>query len=106
MSTSEAAAPTTEVVEHWISGQLASGESARTAPVYNPARGEVARQVRLATAADVDAAVQVAKAALPGWAGASWAKRQAVMFAFREILNARKGELGAILTNEHGKVTS
>ncbi len=28
------------------------------------------------------------------------------MFAFRELLNARKDEIAAILTNEHGKVTS
>ncbi len=28
------------------------------------------------------------------------------MFAFRELLNARKGELAAILTSEHGKVLS
>jgi malonate-semialdehyde dehydrogenase (acetylating)/methylmalonate-semialdehyde dehydrogenase len=94
------------IVEHWINGELASGTSTRTAPVYNPARGEVAREVRLATVADVDTAVHVAKAAFPAWSTASWAKRQQVLFSFREILNARKGELAALLTNEHGKVTS
>jgi malonate-semialdehyde dehydrogenase (acetylating)/methylmalonate-semialdehyde dehydrogenase len=94
------------IVEHWINGELATGTSTRTAPVYNPARGEVAREVRLATVADVDTAVQAAKAAFPAWSGASWAKRQQVMFAFREILNARKSEVAALLTNEHGKVTS
>ncbi|MDQ1556059.1 MAG: malonate-semialdehyde dehydrogenase (acetylating) / methylmalonate-semialdehyde dehydrogenase [Actinomycetota bacterium] len=94
------------IVEHWISGASASGTSTRTAPVYNPAKGEVAREVRLATSGDVDAAVQAAKAAFPAWSGASWAKRQQVLFAFREILNARKEEVAAILTNEHGKVTS
>ncbi len=31
---------------------------------------------------------------------------QQVIFAFREILNARKTELAAILTSEHGKVTA
>jgi malonate-semialdehyde dehydrogenase (acetylating)/methylmalonate-semialdehyde dehydrogenase len=66
----------------------------------------VQREVRLASAADVDHAVATAKAASPAWANASWAKRQAVMFAFREILNARKDELAAILTSEHGKVLS
>ena len=94
------------IVEHWINGETASGTSTRTGPVYNPARGEIAREVRLASAADVDVAVQAAKAAFPAWSGASWSKRQQVLFAFREILNARKDELGAILTNEHGKVSS
>lgn len=95
-----------ETLEHWVSGAAFAGESTRTSPVYNPAEGTVSREVRLATVADVDAAVQVAKAAFPEWSGASLAKRQSVLFTFRELLNARKGEVAAILTNEHGKVTS
>jgi malonate-semialdehyde dehydrogenase (acetylating)/methylmalonate-semialdehyde dehydrogenase len=94
------------IVEHWINGATAAGTSDRKGPVYDPALGEVAREVRLGTAGDVDEAVKAAKAAFPDWSGASWAKRQTVLFAFREILNARKGELAAILTSEHGKVTS
>ena len=39
-----------------------------------------------------------------GWRDTSIAKRQTVLFAFRELLNARKDELAAILTSEHGKV--
>ena len=74
--------------------------------MYNPAEGTVSREVRLATVADVDTAVQSAKAAFPAWAETSLAKRQSIMFTFRELLNARKGEVAAILTNEHGKVTS
>jgi len=96
----------TTIVDHWVSGTAFVGASTRTSPVYNPAEGTVSREVRLATAADVDAAVQVAKAAFPEWSETSLAKRQQVLFAFREILNARKEEVAAILTNEHGKVTS
>jgi len=95
-----------EILDHWLNGAAFTGESTRTAPVFNPATGAVQREVRLATTADVDSAVQSAKAAFPEWSGASWAKRQGVMFTFRELLNARKGELAAILTSEHGKVTS
>jgi malonate-semialdehyde dehydrogenase (acetylating) / methylmalonate-semialdehyde dehydrogenase len=94
------------VVKHWVNGAEFAGASTRTAPVYNPATGEAQRQVALATTADVDHAVQVAKAAFAGWSNTSIAKRQQVMFAFREGLNARKDELAAILTNEHGKVLS
>jgi len=96
----------TDILDHWVSGTAFVGASTRTSPVYNPAEGTVSREVRLATVADVDAAVQVAKAAFPAWSETSLAKRQQVLFAFREILNARKGEVAAILTNEHGKVTS
>jgi malonate-semialdehyde dehydrogenase (acetylating)/methylmalonate-semialdehyde dehydrogenase len=95
-----------DTLEHWVGGAAFVGESTRMSPVYNPAEGTVSREVRLATTSDVDAAVQVAKAAFPEWSGASLAKRQGVLFAFRELLNARKAEVAAILTNEHGKVTS
>jgi malonate-semialdehyde dehydrogenase (acetylating)/methylmalonate-semialdehyde dehydrogenase len=94
------------ILDHWVSGTDFAGTSTRTSPVYNPAEGTVSREVRLATTADVDTAVQAAKAAFPAWADASLAKRQGVLFAFRELLNARKAEVAAILTNEHGKVTS
>jgi len=96
----------TEILDHWVAGGTFAGESTRTAPVYNPAKGVVQREVRLATTGDVDHAVAVAKAAFAEWSNASWAKRTAVLFAFREILNARKDELAAILTSEHGKVLS
>mgnify|MGYP002777274433 CR=1 FL=1 len=94
------------VVQHWVGGAAFAGASTRTAPVYNPATGVAQREVLLATTADVDHAVATAKAAFPAWSSTSVAKRQAVMFAFREKLNARKDELAAILTNEHGKVLS
>ncbi len=94
------------IVEHWINGKTAAGSSTRTSPVFNPAVGEVAREVRMASTADTADAVAAAKAAFPAWAETSLAKRQQVLFAFREILNARKEEVAAILTNEHGKVTS
>ncbi len=95
-----------QTLEHWVGGTVFAGDSTRTGPVYNPAEGIVAREVRLATTADVAAAVAAASAAFPGWAETSLAKRQQIMFAFRELLNARKDELAAILTNEHGKVLS
>lgn len=94
------------VVQHWVGGAAFAGASTRTAPVYNPATGVTQREVLLATTADVDHAVATAKAAFPAWSGTSVAKRQQIMFAFREKLNARKDELAAILTSEHGKVLS
>jgi malonate-semialdehyde dehydrogenase (acetylating)/methylmalonate-semialdehyde dehydrogenase len=101
-----AASDKTSILDHWIDGAAFAGASTRTAPVYNPAEGTVSREVRLASTDDVAHAVARAKAAFPDWSGASWNKRSAVLFAFRELLNARKEEVAAILTSEHGKVTS
>lgn len=94
------------VLDHWVDGAAWRGDSDRTGPIHNPATGRVSGQVRLASTADVGVAVERAAAALPAWRDASLAKRQGVMFSFREILNARKDELAAILTAEHGKVLS
>ena len=94
------------IVNHWIGGSSVAGDSTRTAPVFDPALGTVAREVRLASTADVDGAVAVATAAFPAWAETSLAKRQSIIFTFRELLNARKQDLAEILTAEHGKVLS
>jgi malonate-semialdehyde dehydrogenase (acetylating) / methylmalonate-semialdehyde dehydrogenase len=93
-------------IEHWVAGQSTPGRSGRTSPVYNPATGEQTGAVSLAGSGEVDAAVAVAKAAAREWRHASLSKRAAVLFAFRELLHRRQDELAAIVTAEHGKVTS
>jgi malonate-semialdehyde dehydrogenase (acetylating)/methylmalonate-semialdehyde dehydrogenase len=60
----------------------------------------------LADQRDIDAAVAAAAAAFPNWRDTSMAKRQQVMFRFRELLNDRAPELAATITEEHGKVLS
>jgi len=93
------------VVRSWIDGAPAGGV-ARLADVYDPATGAVSRQVALADGDDVRAAVASAVRAFPGWRDASLSRRTSVLFTFRELLNARKGDLAAIITSEHGKVLS
>ncbi|HEY9424089.1 MAG TPA: CoA-acylating methylmalonate-semialdehyde dehydrogenase [Microterricola sp.] len=93
-------------LDHWINGAPASGASTRTSPVFDPARGVAQKNVRMASTADLGTAVAAARAAFPGWRDTSIAKRQSVLFNFRELLNKRSGELAAILTSEHGKVLS
>ncbi|SDO10719.1 malonate-semialdehyde dehydrogenase (acetylating) / methylmalonate-semialdehyde dehydrogenase [Cryobacterium flavum] len=94
------------LVAHWINGKEQPGISGRTAPVYDPALGTVSKNVSLADQAEIAAAIASAKAAFPAWRDLSIAKRQQVLFSFRELLNARKGEMAEIITSEHGKVIS
>ena len=84
----------TEVAQY-IQGARSAGSSTRTQPVYNPATGAVARQVRLGNAADVDAAVASALAAFPAWSDTPPIRRARVMFKFLELLNANKDELAS-----------
>ena len=94
------------VVAHWIGGAEYPSASGRTAPVYDPALGTQTKLVALADAAEIKAAVASAKSAFPAWSNLSLARRQAVVFKFRELLDARKQELAEIITSEHGKVLS
>ncbi|MDI6943487.1 CoA-acylating methylmalonate-semialdehyde dehydrogenase [Microbacterium sp. JZ70] len=96
----------TTVIGHWIDGAPRASQSGRTAPVYNPATGAVSAEVALADESEIDAAIASAQRGFETWSRFSVAKRQTVLFAFRELLNARKGELAAIITAEHGKVLS
>ena len=94
----------TTTLDHWVNGAPWAGASVRTGQVFNPALGAVQKEVRFASRDDVGGVVDAAAAAWPQWRDASIAKRQAVLFSFRELLNARKEELAEILTAEHGKV--
>ncbi|WP_394194517.1 CoA-acylating methylmalonate-semialdehyde dehydrogenase [Microbacterium foliorum] len=98
--------PETRVISHWIDGADSPSSSGRTAPVYNPATGAVQAHVALADQAEIDAAIESAQRGYQVWKTYSIAKRQTVIFAFRELLNARKRELAEIITAEHGKVVS
>ena len=94
------------IVQHWIDGAEYTSKSGRTFPVYDPALGVQTKEVALANSAEIQAAISSAKKAFPAWRDLSIAGRQAILFNFRELLNARKPELAEIITSEHGKVLS
>ncbi|MGB7383300.1 MAG: aldehyde dehydrogenase family protein, partial [Rhodococcus sp. (in: high G+C Gram-positive bacteria)] len=74
---------TVTTIAHWLDGKPFAGTSDRTAPVTNPATGEVTGQVALATVEDARAVIDSAAAAFPAWRDTSLAKRTAVLFTFR-----------------------
>ncbi len=98
--------PTGEPVSHWIAGRRVPGASGRRGPVYNPATGELVREVDFASVEEVDVAVAAAKAAFPGWRAMSLSRRTEIMFRIRNLVEAHRRELAAFLTAEHGKVPS
>ncbi len=96
----------TALIPHWANGARLDGTSGRTANVTNPATGEVTAQVSLAGGQDADLVIGSATAAARPWGSTSLTTRTQVVFRFRELLDARKEELAAIITGEHGKVLS
>jgi len=91
------------VVAHFIGGRVADSDGDGRSPVYDPARGTVARYAVGGTAADVARAVAAASAAFPGWSETPPARRAATMFAFRAALLENAAKLASIVTAEHGK---
>jgi malonate-semialdehyde dehydrogenase (acetylating)/methylmalonate-semialdehyde dehydrogenase len=93
-------------ITHFVNGNSWNGKADRTGDVFNPATGEITGHVDFASNAVVDEVVGAAQKAFEEWRTTSLAKRTQILFAFREILNARKEEVAALITAEHGKVLS
>jgi malonate-semialdehyde dehydrogenase (acetylating)/methylmalonate-semialdehyde dehydrogenase len=94
------------IIGHWISGKEVQASTDRLGDVFDPALGVVTKNVSLASSQTSRDAIESAAAAFPTWRDMSLARRQEIMFNFRELLNQKKGELAAIITEEHGKVLS
>jgi malonate-semialdehyde dehydrogenase (acetylating) / methylmalonate-semialdehyde dehydrogenase len=83
----------------WTAPTAATGEL----DVINPASAEVLARVPLSGAADLDAAVTAARAALPEWRAVSTIARARKLFELRERLAARHEDLARSVTAEMGK---
>jgi len=81
-----------------------SGRAERFGDVFDPNSGEVQARVALGTAADLDKAVALARAAQPGWAAINPQRRARVMFRFKELIETNMDSLAHLLSSEHGKV--
>ena len=93
-------------ISHWIDGRVVPGTSGRTAPVYNPALGEKTAEVDLASAGEIDLAVASARKAFVAWKAVGLSRRAEILFRMRELLDANRKEVAALVSAEHGKVLS
>ncbi len=90
-------------VQHIIGGKPVAGISGRYADVFNPATGEAEKKVPLANVAELNAAVENAKAAQPAWAATNPQKRARVLMEFVRLLHRDMDKLAEALSREHGK---
>ncbi len=84
-----------------IAGQPAVSD--KTLPVINPATEQVIAQVPDASRAQLNAAVDAARAAFPAWSARPMAERQALVAAIGDCLLANKDAFSALLTAEQGR---
>src|SRR4051812_46203882 len=93
----------TRLLDNYVGGRWTPATSTEALDVTNPATGEVLARVPLSGAADLDAAVSAARAALPEWRAVSTIARARVLFDLRERLVARHEDLARSVTTEMGK---
>ncbi|EKF17203.1 CoA-acylating methylmalonate-semialdehyde dehydrogenase [Nitratireductor pacificus] len=92
-----------EDVGHFIGGKRVAGTSGRSQDIMQPMDGSVRGKVALASAAEVRAAVENAKAAQVGWANTNPQRRVRVLMKFLELVHREYDELAELLAREHGK---
>ncbi|MGZ4320844.1 MAG: CoA-acylating methylmalonate-semialdehyde dehydrogenase [Solirubrobacteraceae bacterium] len=91
-------------LDNYIAGRWTPATDATDVlDVTNPATGETLARVPLSGAADLDAAVAAARAALRPWREVSTIARARKLFELRERLSARADDLARSVTTEMGK---
>src|SRR6478672_11372092 len=95
-----------DTIGHWVGGRAVPGTSGRRAAVYDPARGVPVAEVDLASVAEVNGALEVAREAATSWADVALGRRAGALFRLRDLIERHADDLAALVTREHGKVLS
>ena len=93
-----------QILKHFINGQMQQGQSGRFNDVFDPATGQVQKQVPMGSADELNSAVAAASAAFPAWAAMPALRRARCMFRLKVLIEEHHEALANILTSEHGKV--
>jgi aldehyde dehydrogenase (NAD+) len=88
---------------HFIGGRSVSGATPESFDVINPATTEVLARVAQGGAADVDAAVRAARAALPAWAGLPDHVRARHLYALARMVQKHSRLLAVLESLDNGK---
>ena len=73
-------------IEHFVDGKILKANSKKTGKVFDPSTGEQTSEVKLATTADINKAIEVAKKAFLGWSQKTPLFRARVLFKFKELI--------------------
>ena len=86
-----------------IANRWVPSTSTESTPVFNPSRGIEIARCPTGSAADVNAAVSAAQAALPDWANTPPVERAKVLFSYKALLEQNFEQIALLLCREHGK---
>ncbi|OWU85901.1 carnitine dehydratase [Oceanicola sp. 22II-s10i] len=88
----------------YIGGAWVDPAAGQSFEAVNPYTGQAWARVSEATSADVDAAVDAATAAQPGWAGTNGATRAIILNRIADVITAHAGEMAVFESSDNGKV--
>lgn len=86
-----------------INGDFKASAGTQLTAVNCPASQRLLAETPQATQAEMEAAVEAASAALPGWRATSVSNRARVMFKLQALIREHEDELAQLLSSEHGK---
>lgn len=95
-----------EKLQNYIGGQLVPPQSGAYIDNYDPSRGQVYSLIPDSDAADVQAAVDAAKEAFPGWSSTSFQERSQIMVRISELIGENLDRLAAAESKDNGKPVS
>src|SRR5271169_803989 len=95
--------PTAHEIRNLIGGDWLKPTSQGGQKLTNPATGESLGQAPAGSASEVDAAVNAAQAAFPGWRATPAADRVQYLFKLKNLLEEHLDELAGLVTVENGK---
>src|SRR5881398_121550 len=89
--------------QNLIGGEWVDAAGGETMEVLNPATGETIAEVPLASAEDVDRAVQAAKRALPEWLETTPGERAGLLLQLADAVDGHADELAELESRNVGK---
>ena len=92
-----------ERLKFFVNGAWHDTESNEYMPVTNSSTGEVMAEAPKCTASEVNAAVDAAAAAFPGWRETPLPARVQVMYRFKQLVEAELDGLAVLAAKEMGK---
>ena len=90
-------------LKNFIDGEFVDPAEGQTEPILNPATGEAIAEAPLSTAADVDRAVNAARAAFDGWATTTPGERALALLKLADAIEEHADELAELESDNAGK---
>ena len=91
------------LVQNYINGKFVNAGTGTTLPVISPLDGNLLSVVPLSATADLDQAVEAARAALPVWSRMPVKERVQVFFRYKTLLERDLQQLASLISEENGK---